>query len=63
MRKKYIIVMHVEGVELYYNEDFNLFTTKYPTYYTNKLKAKAKVQYAKRYGTSRENAIIKIEAV
>lgn len=63
MRKKYIIVIYVECIKLYYNEDFNLFTTKYPTYYTNKLKAKAKAKYAKRYGTSRENANIKIEAV
>lgn len=54
MKKQYKIALHTEeGIVLFYNEDYNFFTEKFGTIYTNKKKALEKMQYAKKYGTSR----------
>lgn len=52
MKNQYKIALHTEGKTLYYNEDCNIFATKNGTIYTNKKKALAKMQYARKYGTS-----------
>ena len=53
MKNQYKIALYSEerGV-LFYNEDYNFFSEKFGTIYTNKKKAQEKLKYAKKYGTS-----------
>ncbi len=46
MKKRYMIVKHTNSSDFYYNEDFNIFTVKHSTIFTNKKKAIEKMTYA-----------------
>lgn len=39
MKKQYKIVKHTTNGNLYYNEDFNIFTERFGTVYSSKRKA------------------------
>lgn len=52
VKNQYLIVLKTENTKLFYNEEFNVFSTKHGTIYTNKKKALEKMTYAKRYGTT-----------
>ena len=52
MKNQYMIALHTKSGTLYYNEDYNFFGEKHGTIYTNKRKAKEKMCYAIKYGTS-----------
>lgn len=51
MKKQYKIVKHTTNGNLYYNEDFNIFTERFGTVYSSKRKATEKLQYARKYAS------------
>ena len=59
----YKIALYAKGKVFYYNENYNFFNEKGGTIYTNKIKAEAKLKYARDYGTtmSGELRVIKLE--
>lgn len=57
MKNQYKIVKHSKNGDLFYNEDYNFFSEKFGTIYTNKKKAESKAEYAKKYASSTEDKI------
>ena len=57
MKNNYKIALNTKEGILYYNEDYNFFSEKHGTIYTNKQKALEKMRYAKKYGTTQEGKI------
>lgn len=57
MKKQYKIIKHTDNGDLFYNEDFNIFTEKFGTIYTNKQKAEHKKQYAIKYASNKNEVV------
>ena len=58
MKNQYMITSATEdNKKLFYNEDFNIFTVKHGTVYTNKRKAEEKAKFATKYGSGRSGKI------
>lgn len=52
MKNQYMIVKRTDnGKDLQYNEDYNIFSVKHGTIYTNKRKATDKMKYALKYAS------------
>lgn len=54
MKNQYMIVKYTNSGNLYYNEDFNIFTVKHGTIFTNKKRAIEKMIYACKYASGCE---------
>lgn len=57
MKNQYKIMKYSPNGDLFYNEDYNFFSEKFGTIYTNKRKAENKAEYAKKYVSSTNDKI------